>query len=100
MELKLLLATATTVIALSNSAMAEGGVASTYHNGDGYTAAHRSLPFGTKVLVTNRRNGRSVTVKVVDRGPYIRGRVLDLSSTAAAKIALNGLGEVSMKVLR
>jgi rare lipoprotein A len=101
MKLKLLLATGT-LIALSNSAMAESGIASTYHNvhSTGYTAAHRSLPIGTKVLVTNRRTGRSVTVKIVDRGPYIRGRILDLNSTAAAKIALNGLDEVTVKVLR
>jgi rare lipoprotein A len=50
--------------------------------------------------VTNKRTGRSVTVKIVDRGPHIKGRMLDLNSTAAAKIALNGVGEVSMKVLR
>lgn len=101
MTLKLPLAIAT-VIALSSSAMAENGVASTYHDGHstGYTAAHRSLPFGTKVLVTNKRTGRSVIVKIADRGPYIRGRVLDLNSAAAAKIALSGVGEVSMKVLR
>ena len=102
MKLKLPLATAMTFVAVSSSAMAESGIASTYHDGHstGYTAAHRSLPFGTKVLVTNKRTGRSVTVKIADRGPYIRGRVLDINSPAAAKIGLNGLAEVSMKVLR
>jgi rare lipoprotein A len=102
MKLKLPVATAMTFIAVSSSAMAESGIASTYHDGHskGYTAAHRSRPLGTRVLVTNKRTGRSVTVKIVDRGPYIKGRTLDLNSTAAAKIALNGLGEVSMKVLR
>jgi rare lipoprotein A len=101
MKLKLLFAT-TIFIVLSGSAMAQAGVASTYHDSrsTGFTAAHRSLPFGTKVLVTNKRNGRSVIVKIADRGPYIRGRELDLNSAAAAKIALNSLAEVSMKVLR
>jgi rare lipoprotein A len=101
MKLKLLVATAT-VITLSSSAIAQSGIASSYHDGHstGYTAAHRSLPFGTKVLVTNRRTGRSVTVKIADRGPYIRGRVLDLNFPAATKIGLNGLAEVSIKVLR
>lgn len=47
------------------------------------TAAHRSLPFGTKVVVTNQRNGKSVTVRINDRGPFVRGRVIDLSKAAA-----------------
>lgn len=47
------------------------------------TAAHRSLPFGTKIKVTNRRNGRAVVVRINDRGPFVGGRVLDLSKAAA-----------------
>ncbi len=47
------------------------------------TAAHRSLPLGTKVKVTNRRNGRTVVVRINDRGPFIRGRIVDLSRAAA-----------------
>ena len=47
------------------------------------TAAHRSLPFGTKLKVTNQRNGKSVVVRINDRGPFIKGRVLDLSKAAA-----------------
>jgi rare lipoprotein A len=53
-----------------------------------YTAAHRSLAFGTKVKVTNRNNGRSVVVRINDRGPFIRGRVLDLSRAAAQNIGM------------
>jgi rare lipoprotein A len=60
------------------------------------TAAHRSLPFGTKLRVTNPRNGKSVIVRVNDRGPFIRGRVIDLSKGAAARIGLikSGVGSV------
>jgi rare lipoprotein A len=50
------------------------------------TAAHRSLPLGTKVKVTNKRNGRTVVVRINDRGPFIRGRILDLSRAAARKL--------------
>jgi rare lipoprotein A len=58
----------------------------------GLTCAHRLLPFGTKLKVTNLRNGRSVIVRVNDRGPFIRGRVLDLSLGAATVIGLNASG--------
>ena len=52
------------------------------------TAAHRSLRFGTKVKVTNANNGKSVIVRINDRGPFVRGRVLDLSKAAAANIGM------------
>lgn len=52
------------------------------------TAAHRSLKFGTKVKVTNRTNGKSVIVRINDRGPFIKGRVLDLSKAAAHRIGM------------
>ncbi|MBE9004355.1 septal ring lytic transglycosylase RlpA family protein [Fortiea sp. LEGE XX443] len=61
-------------------------------NPEAMTAAHRSLPFGTQVRVTNTRNGRSVVVRINDRGPYIRGRVIDLSSGAARVIGMMGSG--------
>ncbi|BAY17240.1 rare lipoprotein A [Anabaenopsis circularis NIES-21] len=61
-------------------------------NPEDMTAAHRSLPFGTKVRVTNTRNGRSVIVRINDRGPYIRGRVIDLSTAAARTIGMIGSG--------
>ena len=55
-------------------------------NPSAMTAAHRSLPFGTKVRVTNKRNGKSVVVRINDRGPFIRGRILDLSKGAAHQL--------------
>lgn len=59
-----------------------------------YVAAHRSLPFGTILLVKNIENGRVVKVKVIDRGPYVRGRHLDLSYAAAKKLGMLGKGVV------
>lgn len=61
-------------------------------NPSAMTAAHRTLPFGTKVKVTEPRSGRSVVVTINDRGPFIRGRVLDLSTGAAAVIGIKGRG--------
>jgi rare lipoprotein A len=63
-------------------------------------AAHRTLGFGTQVRVTNRRNGRSVVVRIIDRGPFIRGRVIDLSPAAAREIGLGwGLAPVTLAVV-
>ncbi len=59
-----------------------------------YIAAHRSLPLGTVLLVKNLENGRTVKVKVLDRGPYVRGRHLDLSYAAAKKLGMLGKGVV------
>lgn len=87
-----------------------GGVASWYGpgfhgrttaNGERFnthamTAAHRTLPFGTKVRVTNNSNGRSVVVRINDRGPYVGGRVIDLSNASARAIGLAGLAKVSL----
>jgi len=58
----------------------------------GYTAAHRKLPFGTKVKVTNEKNGKSVIVEVTDRGPFTRGRDIDLTKKAFMDIAGAGWG--------
>ena len=58
------------------------------------TAAHRSLPFGTRLRVTNERTGRSVVVRVNDRGPFAGGRVIDISQSAALVIGLAGVGKV------
>jgi rare lipoprotein A len=63
-----------------------------HYNPDGLTAAHRTLPFGTQVRVTEPRSGRSVVVVINDRGPFIRGRVLDLSVAAARAIGITGRG--------
>jgi rare lipoprotein A len=86
------------------------GVASTYGNESGrqtasgqrfnenaMTCAHRSLPFGTRLRVTH--GGRSVIVTVNDRGPFVRGRVLDLSTGAARAIGLGGLGHVTAEIV-
>ena len=61
-------------------------------NPEAMTAAHRSLPFGTQVRVTNTRNGRSVVLRINDRGPYIRGRVIDVSAGAARILGMMGSG--------
>jgi rare lipoprotein A len=65
---------------------------------EGMTAAHRSLPFGTKVRVTNTRNGKSVVVRINDRGPFIRGRVIDLSVAAARILGMMGSGVAPVKI--
>lgn len=61
------------------------------------TAAHRTLPCGTRVEVTNLRNNKSVIVTINDRGPFIRGRVIDLSRAAAQAISMTGAGVVEVK---
>jgi rare lipoprotein A len=63
------------------------------------TAAHKHLPFGTKVRVTNTRNGRSVVVRINDRGPFVRGRVIDLTPAGARAIGMSGLAPVTLAVL-
>jgi len=68
-----------------------------------YTAAHKKLPFGTKVKVTNEANGKSVIVEVIDRGPFVRSREIDLSKRAFMEIAKNksaGIMLVTIKVLQ
>jgi rare lipoprotein A len=63
------------------------------------TAAHKTLPFGTKVKVTNLKNGKTVTVRINDRGPFVAGRIIDLSKRAAKKIDMknDGIAEVKIK---
>ncbi len=65
------------------------------------TAAHKTLPFGTKVKVTNVKNGKSVTVKINDRGPFVKGRVIDLTRSAFKKIGNieSGILDVTIKVI-
>ena len=71
------------------------------YNQNAMTAAHRSLPFGTKVVVTNLNNGRSAVVRINDRGPYVRGRVIDLSAAAARVLGImdSGIAPVQVQVL-
>jgi rare lipoprotein A len=67
-------------------------------NSDGYTMAHPTLPFGTAVKVTNLRNGRSVVVRVNDRGPHVGQRIADLSRAAAAQIGMLRRGVVRARI--
>ena len=63
------------------------------------TAAHKTLPFGTKVRVTNEQTGKSVVVRINDRGPYAHGRVIDLSKAAAEAVGISGVGKVTLAAL-
>ena len=90
----------------------EAGRASWYgerHNGktaadgsdfdeDDFTAAHRSLKFGTMVRVTNLRNHRTVTVRITDRGPHAKGRILDVSSAAARELGMQRRGVARVRL--
>jgi rare lipoprotein A len=65
----------------------------------GLTAAHRTLPFGTMVKVTNQSTGRSVVVRINDRGPFVRGRVIDMTPAGAHAIGVDGLAPVTLAVV-
>jgi rare lipoprotein A len=65
-------------------------------DGNAMTAAHKSLKFGSKVKVTNKSNGHSATVTITDRGPYVRGRCIDLTKAAALLLAFAGLASVNV----
>lgn len=91
-------------------AFAECGIASTYSSGSktangerynhmGISAAHKSLPFGTRVVVRNQRTGRSITVRINDRGPFIAGRIIDLSTGAKNALGMDGLASVCLEVV-
>jgi rare lipoprotein A len=64
------------------------------------TAAHRSLPFGTMVRVTNRSTGRSVVVRINDRGPFVHGRIIDVTPAAAHQLGFSGVAPVALSVVR
>jgi rare lipoprotein A len=91
------------------TASAQSGIASVYSGGrtadggrasaSGLTAAHRSLPFGTLVRVTNHYNGRSVVVRINDRGPFIGGRIIDVTPAAARALGFSGLAHVTVTVI-
>ena len=70
-------------------------------NNNALTAAHRTLPFGTKVIVTNLNNGKTVKVRINDRGPFVKGRIIDLTRAAFEKIEnySKGLAEVEIRVI-
>lgn len=65
---------------------------------NGYTAAHKDLPFGTQLKVTNLANGKSVVVRVNDRGPFVAGREIDLSKAAAMKLDMTGAGTANVAI--
>ncbi|MFQ3670790.1 MAG: septal ring lytic transglycosylase RlpA family protein [Verrucomicrobiia bacterium] len=65
-----------------------------------FTAAHRTLPFGTMVLVRNLQNGREVIVEITDRGPFVEGRIIDVSERAARELDMVGAGVVPSEVYR
>lgn len=105
------LAASLLMLACINTASAQCGRASWYAlysktasgermNPSAMTAAHRSLPFGTKVAVTNKRNGKTIVVRINDRGPFIRGRVIDLSKAAAQKLGFLGAGHTAVCMAR
>ena len=92
------------VLALTSShALAdEFGQATYYHNPShaGMIAAHLTLPFGTRVRVHNLDNGRSVTVVIVDRGPFARGRIIDVSTAAADVLGMRQAGVAHVRLER
>jgi len=101
---------AATVVLPFAAAHAQTGIASHYSDlsttasGRSYSsgamvAAHRSYPFGTKLRVKNLRTGKSVVVTVVDRGPFVKGRIIDLSKGAASALGFSGLQRVEVAVV-
>ncbi|MBU0539563.1 MAG: septal ring lytic transglycosylase RlpA family protein [Gammaproteobacteria bacterium] len=103
------------VVEEAPAAIIESGIASYYGDrhqnqktasGERYrhelkTAAHKTLPFGSYVKVTNKKNGQSVVVKINDRGPFVRGRIIDLSKSAFAEIGStsSGLLKVDIQII-
>jgi rare lipoprotein A len=97
------------IVAMPLTASAQSGIASIYSGGatangerasaSGMTAAHRTLPFGTRVRVTNGATGRSVIVRINDRGPFVHGRIIDLTPAAAHALGMSGLAYVTVDVV-
>ena len=97
------------MLACVSEARAQSGIASVYgYSGGrtasgerasphGLTAAHRTLPFGSRVRVINKRNGKSVVVRINDRGPFVKGRVIDVTPAAARALGFSGLAPVSLE---
>jgi rare lipoprotein A len=109
-SMKALVFAAAALAAVMGSARAESGIASHYStrelgprtasggslNDGALTAAHKTLPFGSRVRVTNNANGRSVVVTITDRGPYVRGRVIDLTTAGARALGFSGVAHVTV----
>jgi len=112
MTVRSLVAICVFCLTVANPAHAESGIASVYAYGGGKTASgeradpkamtatHRTLPFGTKVKATNKRNGKKVTVRINDRGPFVRGRVIDVTPAAANALGFSGLALVNIMIMR
>jgi rare lipoprotein A len=95
----------------AGAALAENGIASVYAYDGGKTAsgeranpraltgAHRTLPFGSTVKVTNKKNGRVVYVRINDRGPFTRGRIIDVTPAAAHQLGFDGLTSVTVSAM-
>lgn len=113
----LLIALTTTITNKPIKADEQHGIASYYHEGQyiacgvkngkakrynphEISAAHKTLPCGTKVKVTRKDNGKSITLRITDRGPYIPGRIIDLSLGAAKELGMTQIGIVPVKVAR
>ena len=91
------------IVGFTNVAAAsELGIASYYQNPrySGLIAAHKTLPFGAHVRVVNLDNGRSAILKIVDRGPFIRGRIIDVSPAAASVLGFRQAGVAHVRVER
>jgi rare lipoprotein A len=103
------IAVAACLVGVPMAASAQSGVASIYSGGitangehasaGGLTAAHKTLPFGTMVRVTNQSTGRSVVVRINDRGPFVRGRIIDLTPAGARALGFSGLAPVTVDVV-
>jgi len=114
MSIKSLVMSASLLCFLSSSVLSQEGKASWYgpgfhgkltasgerFNTNDYTAAHKTLPFGTKVVVENLSNGEWIEVRINDRGPFIKGRIIDLSKAAADYLRINGLANVRIHLVR
>jgi len=112
----LLTSTVQPAVAAPDRGYRQTGIGSTYGWGDGFhgkrtasgerfnqwafTAASRSLPFGTWVRVTNTRTKKSVLVRITDRGPFTRGRIIDISTAAARKIGMDGIAPVEVVIVQ
>jgi len=110
LKLYLLLVATIGMLSAPDIASAQSGIASVYSSREGtrtasgvrlrdggLTAAHRTLPFGTKVKVTHRKTGKSVVVTITDRGPFVRGRIIDLTPAGARALGFSGLAPVTVE---
>jgi rare lipoprotein A len=100
--MKFILAIFAAVLATASASADEYGLATYYRNAyhGGLIAAHRTLPFGTQVRVDNLDNGRSTVVTIVDRGPWVAGRIIDVSTVAADVLGMRRAGVAHVRLER